>query len=116
MNIEKYLVLNKYILSLFGADEFKVLQERLKDAREGFDAEGGAISLTLFARWKKLMKADSQRICSSSMTITFSSTEQQSIAGANQRSHLDTSNIYLSSWQTYSLITSRIERLSSCTS
>ena len=40
MKIEKYLVLNKYILSLFGADEFKVLQERLKDVREGFDAEG----------------------------------------------------------------------------
>ena len=39
MNIEKYLVLNKYILSLFGADEFKVLQERLKDVREGPDAE-----------------------------------------------------------------------------
>jgi hypothetical protein len=40
MKIEKYLVLNKYILSLFGADEFKVLQERFKDVREGFDAEG----------------------------------------------------------------------------
>ncbi len=40
MKIEKYLVLNKYILSLFGADEFKVLQERLKDSREGYDAEG----------------------------------------------------------------------------
>jgi len=40
MKIEKYLVLNKYILSLFGVDEFRVLQERLKEAREGFDAEG----------------------------------------------------------------------------
>jgi hypothetical protein len=30
MNIEKYLILNKYILSLFGVDEFKELQERLK--------------------------------------------------------------------------------------
>ena len=40
MKIEKYLVLNKYVLSLFGADEFKLLQERFKDVREGFDAEG----------------------------------------------------------------------------
>ena len=40
MKIGKYLVLNKYILSLFGADDFRVLQERLKDVREGFDAEG----------------------------------------------------------------------------
>jgi len=30
MKIEKYLALNKYILFLFGVDEFKVLQERLK--------------------------------------------------------------------------------------
>jgi hypothetical protein len=40
MKIEKYLVLNKYIVSLFGVDEFRILQERLKDVREGFDAEG----------------------------------------------------------------------------
>jgi superfamily II DNA or RNA helicase len=40
MKIEKYLVLNKYISSLFGVEEFKVLQERLKGVREGYDAEG----------------------------------------------------------------------------
>lgn len=32
MNIEKYLVLNEYLLSLFGVDDFKALQEKLKDA------------------------------------------------------------------------------------
>jgi len=40
MKIEKYLVLNKYILSLFGVDDFRTLQERLKDVKEGPDAEG----------------------------------------------------------------------------
>jgi len=40
MKIEKYLVLNKYILSVFGVDDFRILQERLKGAREGIDAEG----------------------------------------------------------------------------
>ena len=40
MNIEKYLVLNKYLLSLFGAIEFKELQEKLKDVKEGVDSDG----------------------------------------------------------------------------
>lgn len=40
MNIEKYLVLNKYLLSLFGVDEFKELQERLKETSEGYDSDG----------------------------------------------------------------------------
>jgi hypothetical protein len=40
MNIEKYLILNKYILSLFGVDEFKELQERLKETSEGYDSDG----------------------------------------------------------------------------
>ena len=31
MNIEKYLVLNKYLLSLFGVSDFKDLQEKLKE-------------------------------------------------------------------------------------
>jgi superfamily II DNA or RNA helicase len=47
MKIEKYLVLNKYILSLFGADDFRVLQERLRDVREGFDAEGRSYFLNI---------------------------------------------------------------------
>lgn len=40
MNIEKYLVLNKHLLSLFGVDEFKELQERLKETSEGDDPDG----------------------------------------------------------------------------
>ena len=48
MNIEKYLVLNKYLLSLFGASDasaslstgFRDLQEKLKDAPVGVDSDG----------------------------------------------------------------------------
>lgn len=38
--IEKYLVLNKYLLSLFGVREFRDLQEKLRDAQVGTDSEG----------------------------------------------------------------------------
>ncbi|SHK31685.1 DEAD/DEAH box helicase family protein [Thermocrinis minervae] len=38
--IEKHLVLNKYLLSLFGVEEFKELQKRLKDVEEGVDSDG----------------------------------------------------------------------------
>jgi len=40
MNIEKYLVLNKYLLSLFGVNESKELFNKLKDVKEGFDEDG----------------------------------------------------------------------------
>ncbi|MEN3014388.1 MAG: DEAD/DEAH box helicase family protein [Endomicrobiia bacterium] len=39
MEIEKYLVLNKYLLSLFGVSEFKELQEKLKDVQVGEDSD-----------------------------------------------------------------------------
>ena len=40
MVIERYLVLNKYLLSLFGASDFKEVQEKLKDAPVGVDSDG----------------------------------------------------------------------------
>jgi len=40
MNIEKYLVLTKYLLSLFGVSDFRDLQEKLKDAPVGVDSDG----------------------------------------------------------------------------
>ncbi|MBI4334178.1 MAG: DEAD/DEAH box helicase family protein [Chloroflexi bacterium] len=41
MDIEKYLVLNKYLLSLFGVSEFKDgLQSKLKGASPGVDGDG----------------------------------------------------------------------------
>ena len=39
MKIEKYLVLNKYLLSLFGVSEFKELQDKLKDVPDTNDNE-----------------------------------------------------------------------------
>jgi hypothetical protein len=38
--LEKYLVLNKYFLSLFGVNEFKDLQNKLRDVEEGTDDQG----------------------------------------------------------------------------
>ncbi len=40
MNIEKYLILNKYLLSLFGVSDFRDLQEKLKDAPVGVNSDG----------------------------------------------------------------------------
>lgn len=40
MNIEKYLVLDKYLLSLFGVSDFRDLQEKLKDAPVEIDSDG----------------------------------------------------------------------------
>jgi len=40
MNIEKYLVLSKYLLSLFGVKDFRDLQEKLKDAPVTVDSDG----------------------------------------------------------------------------
>lgn len=40
MTIEKYLVLNKYLLSLFGLSDFKDLQTKMRDAPSGVDSDG----------------------------------------------------------------------------
>ncbi len=40
MKLEKYLVLNKYLLSLFGASSISDLREELKNKKEGFDNDG----------------------------------------------------------------------------
>lgn len=40
MRLEKYLVLNKYLLSLFGASSISDLREELKNKKEGFDNDG----------------------------------------------------------------------------
>jgi len=40
MNIEKYLILNKYLLSLFGVSNIKDLLNELKNKREGTDSNG----------------------------------------------------------------------------
>ncbi|MGB9856237.1 MAG: DEAD/DEAH box helicase family protein, partial [Caldisericum exile] len=40
MKLEKYLVLNKYFLSLFGVDEFKDLKKELENTSPGYDSDG----------------------------------------------------------------------------
>ncbi|MEZ0360565.1 MAG: DEAD/DEAH box helicase family protein [Hydrogenobacter sp.] len=40
MNLEKYLILNKYLLSLFGVNENGELFGRLKGVEEGYDSDG----------------------------------------------------------------------------
>ncbi len=40
MKIEKYLILNKYFLSLFGVKDFRDLQLKLRDTKEGTDSDG----------------------------------------------------------------------------
>jgi len=40
VNIEKYLVLTKYVLWLFGVSDFKDLQQKLKDAPVAVDSDG----------------------------------------------------------------------------
>ncbi|MGC8767444.1 MAG: DEAD/DEAH box helicase family protein [Brevinematia bacterium] len=40
MKLEKYLVLNKYFLSLFGVDEFKDLKKELENTNPGYDSDG----------------------------------------------------------------------------
>ena len=40
MRLEKYLILNKYLLSLFGVNSISDLREELKNKKEGFDNDG----------------------------------------------------------------------------
>ena len=40
MKLEKYLILNKYLLSLFGVNSISDLREELKNKQEGFDNDG----------------------------------------------------------------------------
>ncbi|RKY89341.1 restriction endonuclease subunit R [candidate division KSB1 bacterium] len=40
MRLEKYLILNKYLLSLFGVNSISDLRDELKNKKEGFDNDG----------------------------------------------------------------------------
>jgi len=40
MKLEKYLVLNKFFLSLFGVEEFKDLKKELENTSPGYDSDG----------------------------------------------------------------------------
>ncbi|MEO2068855.1 MAG: DEAD/DEAH box helicase family protein [Desulfurobacteriaceae bacterium] len=63
MKIEKYLVLNKYFLNLFGFNEFNHLREKLKDVKEDYNSQGRScfvdILVNLKPEWEsELLKYD----------------------------------------------------------
>jgi len=60
MKIEKYFVLNKYLLSLFGVNDFKELQQKLKDTKEGVDSDGRSYFVTTLISFgnKKISEED----------------------------------------------------------
>ena len=62
MQIEKYLVLNKYLLSLFGVRDFKVLQEKLRDVKEEIDSDGRSYFLNTLLGFKDLKIPDNDLI------------------------------------------------------
>jgi hypothetical protein len=54
MIIEKYLVLNKFFLYLFGADNFRDLQIKLKDTKEDIDNDGRSYFLNVLLSLKDI--------------------------------------------------------------
>jgi len=56
MRIEKYLVLNKYLLSLFGVSDFKKLQEKLRDVQTGVDSDGRTYFVNVLRSLENLQK------------------------------------------------------------
>jgi len=62
MQIEKYLVLNNYLLSLFGVRDFKVLQDKLRDVKEDIDSDGRSYFLNVLLGLKDLKIPDNDLI------------------------------------------------------
>jgi superfamily II DNA or RNA helicase len=56
MNIEKYLILNKYLLSLFGFSESKDLFNQLKDKETGYDSDGRSYFVRVLRSLEGLQK------------------------------------------------------------
>ncbi len=58
-NLEKYLILNKFFLILFGFNDFNELREKLKDTQEGYDATGRSyfvdVLIGLKPEWEDLL-------------------------------------------------------------
>lgn len=54
MKIERYLILNHYLLSLFGVEEFKELQNALADKRVGYNSEGRSYSANIICSLDRL--------------------------------------------------------------
>jgi hypothetical protein len=54
MDIEKYLILNKYLLSLFGVSDIRDLLNELKNKSEGTDSDGRTYFVNAFRSIEKL--------------------------------------------------------------
>lgn len=62
MSLEKYLVLNRYFLSLFGAKEFKDFQERLRDVPNSFDRDGRSYLVNALLSYFNGLKISEDRL------------------------------------------------------
>ncbi|HDN83791.1 MAG TPA: DEAD/DEAH box helicase, partial [Candidatus Altiarchaeales archaeon] len=58
MTLEKYLVLNRYFLNLFGFNEFDELREKLKDSQEGYDSTGRSYFIDVLISLKPEWEAE----------------------------------------------------------
>jgi hypothetical protein len=56
MNIEKYLILNKYLLSLFGVRDIRDLLNELKDKSEGTDSDGRSYFVNALRGMEKIKR------------------------------------------------------------
>ncbi len=52
LNLEKHLVLNKYLLNLFGFNSFNELSKKLKDTAEGYDSAGRSFFVDILVALK----------------------------------------------------------------
>ncbi len=68
MKLEKYLILNKYLLSLFGAKSISDLREELKNKKEGFDNDGYSFFVDTLIGLKNL-KIDSDDLLQYDLAI-----------------------------------------------
>ena len=82
MKIEKYLVLNRYLLSLFGVDEFKELQNALADKREEIPRGGVCRSPCAL---DGLTKADCRKTGYLSMMSKSASASVRSTTGGSRK-------------------------------
>jgi len=70
MNIEKYLVLNKYLLSLFGVSDIRDLLNELKNKSEGTDSDGRSYFVNALRGIEKL-KIQSKNLLAYDENIQF---------------------------------------------
>lgn len=54
MKLERYLILNRYLLYLLGFNKFSELRDRLADTKEGFDSEGRSFFLNVLKSQESL--------------------------------------------------------------